>query len=322
MANENLFDLSDPMVKKISDHKASVKSQIMSIPGVVGCGVGMKREGGAYNPELSALRVYVKQKKSTTRLLDNERIPATYTAADGTVIAVDVVEVGTPRFLSFHGRYRPLKYGVGIGEQTVVADGTLGLVVKDLTDNENVILSCNHVLANWNTAPIGSHIYQQGPQHGGTGSDKIGTLKRFVPIGITHGSVNVVDAAIASIDQGVSYQNKTMCSYINVTKHCAVGMVFGGTTTGAIINPMGAVLSALNCSHPKVKAAAVGMAVHKCGSGTEYTSSVITDIDATLLMDWDENNTIIFEQQILTAGGFVEAAQGDSGAIVFTTSNC
>jgi hypothetical protein len=64
-------------------------------------------------------------------------------------------------------------------------------------------LSNNHVLANENRARRGTNILQPGGYDGGANpADKVGDLKDFVRLRRRH---NLVDCAIASIDEGTDY---------------------------------------------------------------------------------------------------------------------
>lgn len=315
MANDNLFDLSDSTVAKVHAKKESVKAQLKSIPGVLGVGTGMKRTGGVHDPETIAIRVYVRMRKSNNMLSEHHRIPSSFTMDDGTVVVTDVLEIGSPRFYSFYGKQRPLKYGVVMGESSVVNDGTLGMIVVDNTDGKEVMLSAGHSLSNFNSAALGSAILQPGPAHGGVAADAVGALKRYIPFDMTPGAINYVDAGIASINSGITVQKKSMCSFINPSKDKAVGLLFAGSEVINIINPIQSVATALNITIPNMKAAAVGMTLKKCAAATEYTTATITDIGADIAMDDGAGNLFWFNDQILTAGGVSDAAAGDSGAI-------
>lgn len=81
------------------------------------------------------------------------------------------------------------------GHPNVVArsPGTLGGWVNDGGDGAAVLLSCNHVLADYNAASAGDPTLV-GMQLPG---DRCGSLKRFVPLVIAP-AVNVVDAAVST----------------------------------------------------------------------------------------------------------------------------
>ena len=104
-------------------------------------------------------------------------------AADVEGIPTDVIEVGVLRALQAPtDRWRPAPGGVSIGHYRITA-GTLGVVVRERTTGDRLILSNNHVLANSNDALPGDAILQPGPADGGQlDTDLIARLERFVPI--------------------------------------------------------------------------------------------------------------------------------------------
>src|SRR5439155_122950 len=100
----------------------------------------------------------------------------------------DAKREATTRFLSRSEIGTPSAYAVSARpQQNVVAAGSV-----------RYILSNNHVLADENSLPIGSAIFQPGLlDHGKVSTDQIARLTRFVPL--KAGAANVVDAAIAEV---------------------------------------------------------------------------------------------------------------------------
>lgn len=101
-------------------------------------------------------------------------------------------------------RNRPLRIGGSIGHVDITA-GTLGCFVtpRGGGGEEDWILSNNHVLANENLASIGDAILQPGDADGGRRpSDVVGKLKKSVRLKRRN---NLVDAAIATIEEGLEY---------------------------------------------------------------------------------------------------------------------
>jgi hypothetical protein len=90
-------------------------------------------------------------------------------------------------------RIRPIIGGTSVGHLGVTA-GTIGGIFKD-RNNQVVILSNNHVLANTNNAKIGDTIIQPGRADRGKTSDKVAVLKKFVTL---KNGVNQ-DSAIAKV---------------------------------------------------------------------------------------------------------------------------
>ena len=142
---------------------------------VVGVGVGYKIEGDQKTNELCVM-VLVQDKLPLSALSAEAVVPK---KVDG--VRTDVIQVGELRALQAPtGRFRPAPGGVSIGHYQITA-GTLGVVVRDRSTGDRLILSNNHVLANSNDAQIGDPILQPGPYDGGrTDTDTIAHLHRFI----------------------------------------------------------------------------------------------------------------------------------------------
>lgn len=120
---------------------------------------------------------------------------------------IDVRTVGMVRALTdvggdvpwYQGRVRPLRIGASIGHPLITA-GTLGAFVRD-ADGALALLSNSHVIADEGRAPVGDAVYQPGPADGGGQDDGIATLTRAAPYDTA--SVNLVDCAVAALDDGV-----------------------------------------------------------------------------------------------------------------------
>jgi hypothetical protein len=102
---------------------------------------------------------------------------------------------------------RPLVGGISLSAyvpNVYYYAGTLGMVTYD---NDNKILSNAHVIAmnpqTWGFLAIGTHILQPGSGDGGLGN-QVGALEDYIPIDFDPGAENYADAAIGSIDSGVS----------------------------------------------------------------------------------------------------------------------
>ncbi|RMF81755.1 MAG: hypothetical protein D6737_04020 [Chloroflexi bacterium] len=149
--------------------------ELMAKPNVIGVGVGYKESNGVMTDEIAVVTL-VQQKKPLAALSAEEIIPR---ELDG--MKTDVYEVGYIRALNEQrGRFRPVPGGVSIGHYKVTA-GTLGVVVKDRTTGEKLLLSNNHVLANSNDAQAGDAILQPAALDGGQNpGDMVARLERFV----------------------------------------------------------------------------------------------------------------------------------------------
>ncbi|XVQ06573.1 hypothetical protein ACQP1W_28420 [Spirillospora sp. CA-255316] len=185
-------------------------------------------------------------------------------------------------------RARPAHGGISAGHLNVTA-GTLGTCVYDAVHFPGVppryyILSNNHVLANSNNAQIGDPILQPGRADGGTfPTDVIAKLSRFVPIRFIQAGqpvpINLVDAAIAEgnfedLDRRIHW----------------IGHLRGVNT-----NPQ------------------PGLRVEKTGRTTNFTTGSLTNINATVDINYGNNRVARFAQQLLATR---MSAPGDSGSLV------
>lgn len=306
-------------IERIKNVKDANRAAILAIPGVVGTAVGIKFVGGKPTTELS-LQVFVTTKSGTAAV----KVPSTYTAADGTVIKTDVIELGAVGFTGFTGTYRPAKPGAAISHASSAGTGSFGAVVTDNTDGQSVILSASHTMANFNNAAIGDKIIQTSVQYGGSSpNSNYATLKRFVPLNLGIGGINHVDAAIATPNsQSSQWMNSnSFCSPIRVSKQCAVGLLYAAGSAYTIVNPIQNVMTELNVTVPKTTQASLNMSVHFCSAYTGYVSTTVTSVHADVYVSY-QGNLILWEDQILLPNGIANAASGDSGAVVYTTFNC
>jgi hypothetical protein len=97
------------------------------------------------------------------------------------------------------GRVRPLVPGVSIGHERITA-GTLGGFV--VARGASYVLSNNHVLADEDRAKKGDAVLQPGRYDGGKAGDLVARFERAVRLRKT---VNLVDAAIARLEDGVAF---------------------------------------------------------------------------------------------------------------------
>jgi hypothetical protein len=275
-------------------------------------GVGYKIAGDELTETL-CVRFYVSQKLPTSLL------PPTYTLpeqVDG--IATDVIE-SAPAFLSQsvaakksrskkadkivmslsncsqdrQKRQRPMVAGISAAVRTITA-GTLGAFCRSTQpgDDPNAthILSNNHVLADVNKAPIGEDIYQPSPTDGGMPPDAVADLTRYVRLDLGGTLENHVDAAIAKLRPGASYDRQI----------CSIGPLQG------------------------VAMAALNMKVRKHGRTTGLTHGQISDVDYDALVGMDHANPNVvakFVDQIrieALAPYAYFGKGGDSGSLVVT----
>jgi len=174
-------------------------------------------------------------------------------------------------------RVRPAPGGVSIGHYMVTA-GTLGCLAEDREHNI-YILSNNHILANSNNARPRDPIYQPGPYDGGTISDKIAELNRWVELRLNY--VNHIDAAMASPISERDVDPEIL----------GIGRVHG-------------------ISDPRINET-----VYKSGRTTGVTKGYIRVIEAFVKVDYGPLGTLYFDRQILIEPGRFSSG-GDSGSLI------
>lgn len=255
-------------------------------------GIGRKFEAGKPTNKV-AVRIYVTQKLPKNLLDRAACIPE---EVDG--IATDIIEAPPAYFamplpactIRRARRQRPLRPGTSIGN-AAVSGGTLAARCTSARVGEGglkLVLSNNHVLADFGAAAIGSAIYQPSPQDGGDLPDTVAQLLRFVPIVAGEAATNRVDAAVATILPGID-------SGIAI---CTVGGISG------------------------IGAAVEGMQVHKHARTTGYSIGVVDDLSYDVLLpisrtDLTRVARFVGQIRIRASTANTRFAQGgDSGALI------
>jgi len=294
---------TEPTVRQV---KGGHAADLMGKRNVVGVGLGHKISRGVQTDEL-CLVVSVTHKVDPSALGAEDLVPQ---ALDG--IKTDVVELGVLRAfqLGTRDRWRPVvPPGVSVGHYHITA-GTFGCLVR--RRQETFILSNNHVLANANHGRQGDAVIQPGPSDGGTSDDRIATLADYVPL----------DFGTESADCPVAEWSAKLLNYAAGalgSRHQlqAVKQTEGiNRVDAALARPLSADLvknEILRIGTPSgVGTAQLGMPVQKTGRTTGYTQGIITQVDATLRIDY-EGRTALFTGQ-LVAGPMSQP--GDSGSAV------
>lgn len=180
---------------------------------------------------------------------------------------------------------RPAPPGVSIGHYQGAA-GTFGAVVYDQGSNQPLILSNNHVLANTSLAnnpraEINDAIVQPANLDGD--NTVIGILSKYAPLNASP-QVNYIDCALAQPLKPEDVSPEIL----------EIGRVKG------IIEPT------------------VGMKIKKSGRTTGFTTGQIRAINATIEVNYGNNETLRFENQILATR---MSEPGDSGSLVVDKDN-
>lgn len=289
----------------------STKKVLLSKANVVSVGIGYKTSKGQKTDKLSVI-CSVEQKKPKESLATKDLIP---TEING--IPTDVVQSGIVKAFSNTTKQRPALGGDSIGHYAITA-GTLGCIVRK--NDQLMILSNNHVLANSNEGKEGDAILQPGSYDKGTSADQIATLSEFVPVSFIENGLPDTDCLIA----------KSSASFLNFFSY-----IFGrksrlkAYSLEAITNTVDAALAKpLNESDVLqeirgigqivgVKEIELGMEVHKQGRTTGYTKGIIDQIDVTTQVSYGTNKTAIFTDQIVITSSEGSFSQpGDSGSAV------
>jgi len=163
--------------------------------------------------------------------------------------------------------------------------GSLGMVTYD-----NRILSNTHVIAMGSDTDgfldLGTPIIQPGSRDGGTLADRVGELEDYIPIDFGSNGQNYADAAIASIDDGVS---------------ASPGEQFGEEANYWI------------GGWTEVSR---GDSVRKSGRSTGVTTGQVVHTNASVWVDYGDQSAYFVDQIVVSQANWSFAARGDSGSAV------
>jgi hypothetical protein len=208
---------------------------------------------------------------------------------DARAYQVDARVIGPVRKLEtppFRGRRRPLVPGASVSLETG-GTGTIATVVRGPGAETLELLSNNHVLADENRASAGAAVLQPGLVDGGTAIvDRVGALTSFVPIDVE--GVNVVDCAVAAIDDEIDWSFATFELYGGLTRVFELADDFP--------------------------------AVAKFGRTTGHTVGTVTAFELDNVRVQYDTGVVRFDGQIEVAGTEEASfsAPGDSGSLVVT----
>lgn len=253
-----------------SSNAISAMSHVPSYSNLAGIGYGAKLANGFSVEGEEAVRVYVRTKLPKYALSQGELIPS---HVDG--LTTDVIPVG-----DIVPRRQSVRCGVSIGHPSVTA-GTLGCLVRKPNENENYVLSNNHILADCDDASLGDPILEPGRDDGGDPNDPIAELSDFEPI--TKSGPRTMDAAIGRV-----------LDINSVTPEIL--------SIGRVVNPP--------------MPASLYQSVRKCGRTTLHTVGIVTGIDEDVRVRYGKV-FVNFEGQLSIEGFKVPfSGGGDSGSLV------
>lgn len=241
---------------------------LISQQGVTGVGVGHKWSDGVPVDYQPAIIVFVEKKYTksgvTRKFSAGDIIPETI---DG--IPTDVIEVGKivkQDASNFRNRVRPVKPGYSCGHGSITA-GTIGGFFLD-SDNDPVILSNNHVIANENKGRIGDIIYQPGP------SDAIGTNLNF----------RGWDDPVSNLPYMATLKRFTELKKNGNIHDSAVAKIHPKYISGGMIDPL---YPTINKSCAGFGTASIAQQVQKCGRTTGYTTGRVIATKASFTVGYD-----------------------------------
>jgi len=227
------------------------------------------------------------------------RVPASVQGYPVTVEVTGRIEaLGTPAvdtrvFIGQdrQGEISPLVGGTSLsawireGPRPVLYAGTLGMVTYD-----NRILSNAHVIAMGRDTDdfldLGTPIVQPGSRDGGTLADRVGELEAYIPIDFRSNAQNYADAAIASIDIGVS---------------ASPGEQFGEGGNYWIRG---------------WSEVSRGDTVRKSGRSTGVTTGQVVHTNASVWVTYGDQSAYFVDQIVISQANWSFAARGDSGSAV------
>ncbi|KEI05433.1 trypsin-like serine protease [Clostridium botulinum] len=196
-------------------------------------------------------------------------------------IITDVIQSGNFKAQGFTGKIRPVIGGYSIGSESFPITGTAGCLVTD--KSYLYILGNNHILAYENKVSLKSKILQPGRADGGKSKDEVAVLWKYIPIEFKKKASNYVDCAMAKV------LDKSKVS---------PAIAISGIPKGV--------------NDPRM-----GEEVVKVGRSTELTRGVISNINASIQIDYTAGETTL-KNQIITSK---MSEVGDSGALLVDLNN-
>jgi hypothetical protein len=297
VVEENEMRTVRTLRRAVADHVASDLRR----NDLTGIGIGYKTVHGISTGEL-CLKFLVRHKLPLPFLAPGTALPASVRVGHGHFVT-DVEEALRPQAplinvpsvegARFAGPMEPVIRGGISGANDLSFYGTLGCCYRSggrTSGPADLFVSCNHVLASYNLAPLGEPIRSPALYQGrGIAGRTIGALAMFIPI--RFGGINRFDSAI--------------------------GRVMPGTMSSAEIVASGMPLAAVDPSRVRP-----GQRVFKSGSGSGRTAGHIVAVHATVKVDYWPLGALgrntVFTEQIVTGP---MGSLGDSGAVLLDEEN-
>ena len=279
---------------------------LLSKRNVVGVGLGYKISEGVNTGELS-LVVSVTHKVPPAALAAEDLVPKVLGG-----VKTDVLATGPFRALDLgpRDRWRPVvPPGVSVGHYRVTA-GTFGCLVH--REGEAFILSNNHVLADMNDGRQGDAVLQPGAADSGTADDCVATLADYVPLdfgtsppecSLAEWSAKLLNYVAGAFGSSHQLQAVKRTEGINQVDAALARPLSPDLVSNEILN-IGAPVG--------VGTVTLGTEVQKSGRTTDHTQGTVTQIDATVRIDY-RGPSALFTGQFITSP---MSQPGDSGSAV------
>ena len=295
-----------PLLDKVRQVKSHYVHSLLRKRNVVGVGLGYKMCQGVNTGEVG-LVVSVTQKVPEIALAARDLVPK---ELDG--VKTDVTTTGLLRAFASgpQDRWRPVvPPGVSVGHFRITA-GTFGCLVQ--RDGEPYILSNNHVLADSNDGRAEDAILQPGPADNGSTDDRIATLADFIRLDfgtaestcpfaeLSAKLLNYIAGAFGSSHQLQVVKQTEGINHVDAALARPVSPDLVSNEILRIGAPTG------------VGTATLGTDVQKTGRTTDHTQGTITQVDATVRIDY-VGRSALFSGQLI-AGAM--SKPGDSGSAV------
>ncbi|MDB5568164.1 MAG: hypothetical protein JWP84_4730 [Tardiphaga sp.] len=168
---------------------------IFEDPNIVAIGIAQKETEKKQTGELG-LCFYVEKKIARSRMKSSKMIPPVLSVAGRQAVFTDVQAIGKVR-PQVNKRRAPVLSGFSVGNSSDT--GTLGAIVKK--GSKFFLLSNSRVLARSGKGKIGDVIIYPGEADDGGKTQAVAALSHIVPFKPGDDFLNLVDAALAEVDQ-------------------------------------------------------------------------------------------------------------------------
>lgn len=294
--------------------------RLMSLPNVVGVGLGYKIKGQEATSQRS-LAVFVREKLPPQALPASALVPKELGH-----VPTDVVEVG---HIQVHAgrteKWRPAPPGVSVGHFRVTA-GTLGALVTEPSTGKLLILSNNHVIANESDGSdgrcaAGDPVVQPGVHdQGSPETDTIARLLKFIPIRFESQGQEPACPTARRFEKVLNRMVRLLRPdyFIKVYKRQS-GDNLVDAALAAPLDPADVKPEILEIGPVQGTAeAALRMAVRKSGRTTGLTHGQVTHVAVRMVVGFSGGRSAVFTDQFLTGP---MSSPGDSGSLVLNGQN-